>query len=94
MQVKVGKKAEEPLRLVATPRSGKAPLLASFRASVAAPGTRWQFVPGDGTSRSGLGRPPRFLGHTYTTAGIYRAVLIVHLGPAERLLSYVDVRVR
>ena len=94
VQVRVGKKADEPLRLVAAPRSGKAPFSASFRASVTAPGTSWQFVPGDGTSRSGQGRPPRFLGHTYTTAGIYRAVLIVHLGPTERLLAYVDVRVR
>jgi PKD repeat protein len=82
------------LRLVATPRSGKAPFSASFRAIVTAPGTSWQFVPGDGSSRSRLGKPPRFLGHTYTTAGTYRAVLIVHLGPAERLLAYVDVRVR
>ncbi len=93
VQVKVGKKADQPLRLVATPRSGKAPFSASFRA-ITAVGTRWQFVPGDGTSRSGPGRPPRFLGHTYTTAGTYRAVLIVHLAPAERLLAYVDVRVR
>ena len=29
-----------------------------------------------------------------TTPGIYRAVLVVHLGQNERLLSYVDVRVR
>jgi len=57
-------------------------------------GTRWVFAPGDGTSRSGQGRPPRFLGHTYTTAGIYRAVLVVHLGPNDRLLAYVDVLVR
>jgi hypothetical protein len=94
VRVKVGKKADEPLRLVATPRSGKAPFSASFRAIVTAPGTSWQFVPGDGSSRSRPGKPPRFLGHTYTTAGTYRAVLIVHLGPAERLLAYVDVRVR
>jgi hypothetical protein len=93
VQVKVGKKADQPLRLVATPRSGKAPFSASFRA-ITAVGTSWQFVPGDGTSRSGPGRPPRFLGHTYTTPGTYRAVLIVHLAPDERLLTYVDVRVR
>ncbi len=93
-RVQVGKKADEPLRLAAKPRSGKAPLSVSFRASVAVQGTRWDFIPGDGTSRSGQGRPPRFLGHTYTTAGIYRAVLVVHLGPNDRLLAYVDVRVR
>jgi len=93
-QVKVGKKADAPLRLSAAPSSGKAPFSVSFRAAVTAAGTSWDFVPGDGTSRSGQGKPPRFLGHTYTTPGTYRAVLIVHLGPNERVLSYVDVRVR
>ena len=93
-QVKVGKKADAPLRLVAAPSSGKAPFSVSFRATVTAPGTSWDFVPGDGTSRSGEGKPPRFLGHTYTTPGTYRAVLVVHLGPNERVLAYVDVRVR
>jgi PKD repeat protein len=93
-RVRVGRKAEEPLRLAARPRSGKAPLSVSFRASVTVAGTSWDFMPGDGTSRSGQGRPPRFLGHTYTTAGIYRAVLVVHLRPSDRLLAYVDVRVR
>ena len=94
VQVKVGKKSDEPLRLVAAPGSGKAPFSASFRATVTVPGTSWVFVPGDGTSRAGEGKPPRFLGHTYTRAGIYRAVLIVRLSPTERLLAYVDVRVR
>jgi hypothetical protein len=93
-RVKVGKKADEPLRLVATPRAGRAPFSVSFRAAVTAPGTSWDFVPGDGTSRSGQGKPPRFLGHTYTTPGTYRAVLIVHLAPNERVLAYVDVEVR
>ena len=93
-QVKVGKKADAPLRLSATPSSGRAPFSVSFRAAVTAPGTRWDFVPGDGTSRRGDGKPPRFLGHTYTVPGTYRAVLVVHLGPNERVLSYVDVRVR
>ena len=82
------------MRLAATPSSGKAPFSVSFRAAVTAPGTSWDFVPGDGTSRSGEGKPPRFLGHTYTTPGTYRAVLVVHLGPNERVLAYVDVRVR
>ena len=93
-RVRVGKKADELLRLAARPSSGKAPFSVSFRDSVSVQGTRWVFAPGDGTSRSGQGRPPRFLGHTYTTAGIYRAVLVVHLGPNDRLLAYVDVLVR
>jgi len=86
--------ARSPLRLAARPSSGRAPFSVSFRASVTVQGTSWDFISGDGTSRSGQGRPPRFLGHTYTTPGIYRAVLVVHLGQNERLLSYVDVRVR
>jgi hypothetical protein len=93
-QVKVGKKPDALLGLVASPRSGRAPFSASFRTTLTAPGTSWDFVPGDGTSRDGQGRPPRFLGHTYTTPGTYRAVLVVHLGANERLLVYVDVRVR
>ena len=93
-QVKVGKKADAPLRLLAAPSSGKAPFSVSFRAALTAPGTSWDFVSGDGTSRSGQGKPPRFLGHTYTRPGAYRAVLVVHLGPNERVLAYVDVRVR
>ena len=93
-RVKVGKKAEEPLRLVAAPRAGKAPFSVSFRAAVTAPGTSCDFVPGDGTIRSGLGKPPRFLGNTYTTPGTYRAVLIVHLASNERVVAYIDVEVR
>ena len=94
VQVKVGKKEDELLRLVAAPSAGKVPFSASFRATVNAPGTKWDFIPGDGTSRSGEGKPPRFLGHTYTTPGIYRAVIVVHLGTNERVLAYVDVRAR
>jgi len=94
-RVRVGKKkADDPLRLAARPSSGRAPFSVSFRATVTVAATSWDFIPGDGTSRSGEGRPPRFLGHTYTTPGIYRAVLVVHLGENERLLSYADVRVR
>jgi hypothetical protein len=95
-RVQVGKGGAEALGLVPTPHSGKAPFPVSFRASVKAPGAviRWEFVAGDGEARSGEGKPPRFLGHTYTAAGVYRAILIVHLGSSGRLLTYVDVRVR
>jgi PKD repeat protein len=94
VEVRVGKESEQLLRLTAARRSGKAPFSPSFRAAVTAAATRWDFVPGDGTSRSGEGAPPRLLGHTYMTAGTYRAVLIVHLGPDEKLLASVEVRVR
>ena len=52
-RVKVGRKADEPLRLVARPRVGRAPFSVSFRATVTVAGTSWDFIPGDGTSRSG-----------------------------------------
>lgn len=95
-RVQVGRGGAEALSLAPTPHSGKAPFPVSFRASVKAPAavTRWEFVAGDGEARSGEGKPPRFLGHTYIAAGVFRAILIVHLGPSGRLLTYVDVRVR
>ena len=95
-RVTVGKGGKELLRLTPAPRAGKAPLSVSFRAAVDTPDavTRWDFVPGDGTSRSGDGKPPRFLGHTYTQRGTYRAVLIVHLAAGKRILTYVDIVVR
>ena len=95
-RVQVGSGGAAPLGLAARPQAGRAPFPVSFRATVRQPGavTRWEFVPGDGTARSGPGTPPRFLGHTYTRPGVYRAVLIVHLGSAGRLLTYADVRVR
>ena len=93
-QVKVGKRADLLLRLTPSMRSGKAPFSANFRASATAASTSWEFVPGDGTIRSGEGRPPRLIGHTYRTAGTYRAVLIVNLGPGERVLASAEVRVR
>ncbi|NUT56604.1 MAG: hypothetical protein HOQ03_11580 [Thermoleophilia bacterium] len=95
-RVQVGKGGSEPLRLDPSPLSGKAPFPVSFRTTVrhARAATRWDFVAGDGSARSGPGKPPRILGHTYTIPGVYRAVLVLHLGRGERLLTYVDVRVR
>lgn len=93
-EVKVGNKQDRLLQLTATRNAGKAPLSPSFRASATANATGWEFVPGDGTSRSGEGRPPRFLAHTYTEPGTYRAVLILSLGPGERVLASVEVEVR
>ncbi|HUH15443.1 MAG TPA: hypothetical protein VML35_06130 [Gaiellaceae bacterium] len=99
-RVKVGEDSGELLRLIPDKTSGKAPLAVSFRtiANPPTPVVRWEFVPGDGTSRSGQGKPPRFLGHTYKAKGVYRAVLIVYLQPQfqgtlVRLLTYADIRV-
>jgi hypothetical protein len=95
-RVQAGKGGAGPLSLAPRVQSGRAPFPVSFRATVKygrAP-VRWEFVAGDGEARSGGGKPPRFLGHTYTSAGVYRAVLIIYLGRGDRLLTYVDVRVR
>ena len=92
--MKVGRKTDQLLRLTPPQRTGKAPFSPNFRASATAAATGWEFVPGDGTSRTGEGRPPRLLGHTYRTPGTYRAVLIVQLGPGERVLASAEVRVR
>jgi hypothetical protein len=99
-KVKVGDEPGELLRLIPTPASGKAPLSVSFRtiANPPRPVVRWEFVAGDGKSRSGEGKPPRFLGYTYAAKGVYRAVLIVYLQPQfqgtmVRLLTYADIRV-
>lgn len=99
--VKVGEDAGVLMSLKATPASGKAPLQVSFRAvaNPPRPVVSWQFLPGDGSSRSGEGKPPRFLGFTYKTRGNYRAILIVYLSPqftgtATRLLTFADVKVR
>jgi len=98
-RVKVGEDSGELLRLIPDKTSGKAPLAVSFRtiANPPTPVVRWEFVPGDGTSRSGQGKPPRFLGHTYKAKGVYRAVLIIYLQPqfqgtVVRLLTYADIR--
>jgi hypothetical protein len=99
-QVKVGADAGVLLALTPTPAAGRAPLAVSFRA-VANPGrpvVQWEFLPGDGSSRTGTGTPPRFLGFTYKVKGTYRAILIVYLTPpftgtAVRLLTFADVRV-
>lgn len=99
-QVRVGPAAGELMRLTATPQSGRAPLAVSFRAivNVSQPIVSWEFVHGDGTARSGQGRPPSFLGKTYAKKGVYRAVLIIYLQPqfqgtVVRLLTYTDIQV-
>lgn len=96
VKVTVGKGGKELLRLTPAPRAGQATLSVSFRVAVDTPEavTRWDFVPGDGTNRSGDGKPPRFLGHTYTQPGTYRAALIVYFAPGKRILTYVDIAVR
>ena len=56
--------------------------------------TRWEFVAGDGRPAPATGSRHASSATRAPPRGVYRAVLIVHLGPSERLLTYVDVRVR
>ena len=76
------------------------PLAVSFRVRINTdvPVVKWDLVLGDGTTRSGAGRPPSFLGFTYRQKGTYRAILIVYLQPGlqpavVRLITYRDIRV-
>lgn len=98
--VTVGSAGKDPIELIPDRTSGKAPLAVSFRARVNAdvPVVRWEFLPGDGSARSGTGKPPSFLGFTYKQKGVYRAILIVYLQPGVqpavvRLITYRDLRV-
>ena len=80
---------------VPTPSSGKAPVKVVFQTelqSSATPST-WRIAFGDGNSADGTGPPPRFVGHTYTKAGPFRAVVVVDESPSGRLVAYADVAV-
>ena len=92
-RVKVGKKADEPLRLVATPR----PARRRSRSASARPSPRpgqLGLRPGDGTESIRPGQAAAVPRQHLHDAGDYRAVLIVHLASNERLLAYIDVEVR
>jgi PKD repeat protein len=77
----------------AAPTSGRAPLAVSFQTDLSLPRTvsGWEIVLGDGFIRNGTGRPPHFTGHTYESAGRYRAILIVDALPIARYVVYADV---
>ena len=71
-RVKVGKKADPAVASSRHPRR-QGTVLGQLPRGRHRARDGWDFVPGDGTSRSGQGKPPRFLGNTYTTPGIARA---------------------
>jgi hypothetical protein len=78
-----------------TPPGGRAPVKVVFRTDLQPTATvsTWEIAFGDGTSVDGTGTPPRFVGHTYTNAGPFRAVLVVDESPSGRLVAYADVAV-
>ncbi len=99
-KVSVGEEPGTLLALRPNTTSGPAPLAVSFHTIVntTKPVVQWQLLWGDGDQRTGTGKPPSFLGHTYAKKGAYRAVLIVYLSPpftgtAVRLITYADIRV-
>ena len=47
----------------------------------------WQIVFGDGITRQGSGAPPRFLGHTFASAGRYNVLLIVNAPGGRQFLA-------
>jgi PKD repeat protein len=77
--VTAGAAAAARTSFVPAPATGPAPLAVSFRTDLDLPANvaGWTIVLGDGYTREGTGRPPHFVGHTYETAGTYRALLLV-----------------
>ncbi len=94
-EVIAGTGASRPVAFTPTPAAGTVPVAVSFRTDLdlGAGATSWQMVLGDGTTRQGSGAPPRFTGHTYTSAGRYHVLLIVNASAGRRFLAGVDITV-
>jgi PKD repeat protein len=91
----VGTGAPEPVAFTPTPAAGTVPFAVSFRTDLDLPAgaDSWQIVLGDGNTLQGSGSPPRFTGHTYTSAGKYRVLLIVNAPAGSRFLTLANVAV-
>ena len=88
-EVVAGTGASQPVAFTPTPAAGAAPLAVSFRTDLDLGGaaTSWQIVFGDGIARRGSGPPPRFLGHTFASAGRYNVLLVVNASGGRQFLS-------
>ena len=88
-EVTAGTGASQPVAFTPTPATGAAPLAVSFRTDLdlGAGATGWQIVWGDGNTRQGSGSPPRFTGHTFTSAGRYQVLLIVNASGGRQFLA-------
>jgi PKD repeat protein len=78
------------IRFEPTPTSGKAPLKVSFRidaSNLPKPVVSWQILFGDGLTNQNSGTPPRFAGHTYTTPGTYKVLLVLISGGTQYISS-------
>jgi PKD repeat protein len=88
-EVIAGTGASQPVAFTPTPATGAAPLAVSFRTDLdlGAGATSWQIVFGDGITRRGSGPPPRFLGHTFTSAGRFNVLLVVNAPGGRQFLA-------
>ena len=91
--VVVGNDAQTLVSLLPSVSIARPPVATSFLIGVNAPArsSSWELVYGDGNTRTGTGRPPHFVGHTYATAGTYRAHLIVGGPGGQRYLASANV---
>ena len=95
-EVIAGAGDSQPVAFTPTPAAGGAPLAVSFRTDLDLGGARassWQIVFDDGIARQGTGPPPRFLGHTFASAGRYNVLLIVNATGGRRYLARTVVAV-
>jgi len=85
--------AKPVITFIPTPDSGPLPLSVSFRAETQLTGaiTSWEMIFGDGTTRDGTGAPPHFSGHTFTKAGDFDVLLIVHQSGGRRFISLTPI---
>jgi PKD repeat protein len=91
--VTAGTGGSQPVAFTPTPAAGTAPLAVSFRTDLdlGAGATSWQLVWGDGNTRQGSGSPPRFTGHTFTSAGRYQVLLIVNAPGGRQFVARVVI---
>ncbi len=94
-EVIAGTDASRPVAFTPTPAAGTAPLAVSFRTDLdfGAGATSWQIVWGDGNTRRGNGPPPRFTGHTFTSAGRFQVLLLVNAPGGRQFLARAVVAV-
>jgi hypothetical protein len=89
----VGAVTTSPLSLVETP--GSRPLSISIRTELHLPSAAsgWMLIWGDGVTEVRSGRPPDFAGHTFSSPGTYRVLLIVTATGGHEYAALVTVRV-
>jgi hypothetical protein len=82
-----------PLTITASAQQRGASTKVVFRitSQLGRPATSWQIIYGDGLAGSRPGAPPGFAGHTYTTPGRYRILLVVTESGGAKVFATADV---